>query len=251
MKNPSRYCSLPPLVKRFPFHLVERLVVLFPIIFRIRISSRLKIFLSAANWSIKWRNSYQFTANIKTWLRISLDPFPTPSPTATSPSLSAKRNFKRTNSSWLPCSSTTWKKPLSIAWKWSTSSRTLLRFIYTDQVNLTVDNSAPLMAAAERYFLDLLKWKCEDFLLQNLTIENGSELLMLADVHDAVNLKESAVEFIRKFPAEVKKTDGWKDLKKCLSNTRRKMEIIFISPFHMLPFNKKIFTCLSIQFHYL
>ena len=86
------------------------------------------------------------------------------------------------------------------------------------------------MATAERYFLDLLKWKWEDFLLQNLTIENGSELLMLADVHDAVNLKESAVEFIRKFPAEVKKTDGWKDLKKCLPNTRRKMEIIFIFP---------------------
>ena len=40
----------------------------------------------------------------------------------------------------------------------------LLRFIYTDQVNLTSENSEALLAAADRYFIDLLKAKCEAFL---------------------------------------------------------------------------------------
>ena len=90
----------------------------------------------------------------------------------------------------------------------------LLRFIYTDQEDLTEESSKALLTAANRYFLDLLKWKCESFLIKAMTIENCCELLMLADVHGANNLKEAAVNFIRKSPSEVIKTNGWKEMKK-------------------------------------
>ena len=90
----------------------------------------------------------------------------------------------------------------------------LLHFIYTDQVDLTIEMSKSFLAAANRYFLDLLNWKCETFLTQNLTLENFSELFILADTHNAALLKDSVVNLIRKSPTEVMKTDEWKKLKK-------------------------------------
>ena len=90
----------------------------------------------------------------------------------------------------------------------------LLRFIYTDQADLTVEMAQSLLAAAERYFLDLLKWKCETFLTEKLTIENCSSLLTLARTHNAINLKESAVSFIRESSTKVMKTKGWQEMKK-------------------------------------
>ena len=90
----------------------------------------------------------------------------------------------------------------------------LLRFMYTDQVDLTtVEKFTSLLSAADRYHLDLLKWKCEQFLVQALTLENCAELLMLADAHNAINLKEAAVKCIGKSPAKVMKTEEWKKMK--------------------------------------
>ena len=90
----------------------------------------------------------------------------------------------------------------------------VLRFIYTDQVDLTVDNCKNLLAASNHYFLDLLKWKCETFMAADLAIENCTETLLLADLYDATELKKSAINFIRNSSALVMKTDGWKNLLK-------------------------------------
>ena len=89
----------------------------------------------------------------------------------------------------------------------------LLRFIYTDQVDLTSENATGLLAVANVYFLDLLKWKCEQYLAQDLTTTNFTPLLFLARAHEAINLKEAIVDFIRKSPTEVN-TEEWKELKK-------------------------------------
>ena len=90
--------------------------------------------------------------------------------------------------------------------------KTLLRFIYTDQVDLTAENSTALLAAADRYSVDPLKLKCEKFLAQDLSIENCCERLMLADAHNAKNLKKAAWNVMLKSSAKVKMTDGWKTL---------------------------------------
>ncbi|EFX61458.1 hypothetical protein DAPPUDRAFT_69492, partial [Daphnia pulex] len=93
----------------------------------------------------------------------------------------------------------------------------VLRFIYTDQVNLTNENSTALLAASNRYFLNLLKWKCEMFLAQDLSVNNCCERLMLADTHDASNLKKVAGNVIRKSSAALKKTESWKKMMKTAS----------------------------------
>ena len=89
-----------------------------------------------------------------------------------------------------------------------------LRFFYTDQVDLTMENCDALLSAANQYLLDHLKWKCELFLAQNLTIENCCEFLVLSDINNASNLKTAAINCICKAPAEAMKTKGWKELMK-------------------------------------
>jgi len=93
--------------------------------------------------------------------------------------------------------------------------KSLLLFLYTDQVQLTKYNGADLLAAANQYSIPLLKARCEEYLYsQNLTTENCAERLILADLHNAPHLKRKAEDFIRLGRhKEVMKTEGWKKLK--------------------------------------
>ena len=89
----------------------------------------------------------------------------------------------------------------------------LLRFIYTDQMDFTFEMSKNLLAVSKRYQLDLLEWKCQVCLSQNLSIKNCCEVLMLADNNCAADLKKDAVDFIRKNSVEVVNSDEWKEMK--------------------------------------
>jgi len=89
----------------------------------------------------------------------------------------------------------------------------LLRFVYTDQVDLIKINAKKLLIAANRYLIPLLKLRCEAFLAESLTIENCTEIIALADLHNAQQLKKMTTEFIYLRKTEVRKTEGWKTLK--------------------------------------
>ena len=90
----------------------------------------------------------------------------------------------------------------------------LLRFIYTDQVDLKNEETAEeLLVVADRYMLKLLKNLCEDFLGGKLSVANCAELLMLADLHNATYLQEMSAGFIRRNSGSVMKTDGWKKMR--------------------------------------
>lgn len=52
--------------------------------------------------------------------------------------------------------------------------------------------SAPVL----QYALERLKVMCEDALCSNLSVENAAEILILADLHSADQLKTQAVDFI-------------------------------------------------------
>jgi len=66
----------------------------------------------------------------------------------------------------------------------------LLRFIYTDRVQLTEDNAEPLLAAANQYLLLSLKTHCEEFVIKGLSTENCVEMFVLAEMYDASHLKK-------------------------------------------------------------
>merc|ERR1712203_1273747 len=72
----------------------------------------------------------------------------------------------------------------------------MLRFIYTGKARDLERMAAELLAAADKYALDRLKVMCEEALCNSLSVENVSEVLILADLHSAEQLKAQAIEFI-------------------------------------------------------
>lgn len=88
----------------------------------------------------------------------------------------------------------------------------VLRFIYTDDVENLDELADKLLAAAEKYMLDLLKAKCEASLCINITLENCCQLLILADLHSAERLKTSVLDFVRFCSTQVVQTVEWKTL---------------------------------------
>lgn len=94
----------------------------------------------------------------------------------------------------------------------------MLRFIYTGKIDKErlEKFDADLLAAADKvciivqyfktesnfcfvssqYDLERLKVLCEESLCNNLTVDNSAEVLTLADMHSAVQLKAYALDFI-------------------------------------------------------
>ncbi len=96
----------------------------------------------------------------------------------------------------------------------------MLRFIYTGKAPNLETMAADLLAAADKYALDRLKVMCEEALCNSLTVENVSEVLILADLHSAEQLKAQAIDFINTHHVtDVMETAGWKQarivLNKC------------------------------------
>jgi speckle-type POZ protein len=85
----------------------------------------------------------------------------------------------------------------------------VLRFIYTDKVEKLDEMAPQLLAAADKYMLDLLKTKCEIALARNVTLENCGQLLILAHLHCAKDLKKILLDFVRCYSSEVAVTSNW------------------------------------------
>lgn len=90
----------------------------------------------------------------------------------------------------------------------------LLRFIYTNKVQVTDENCRSLLIAANKYLIPSLKSICEEFIIKTLTPGNCVEMLTLADLHNAEKLKNMATGFIRSRLYEVCIAEGLKSLKK-------------------------------------
>lgn len=90
----------------------------------------------------------------------------------------------------------------------------MLRFIYTGRTQACLETMASeLLAAADKYALERLKVMCEEALCNGLTVDNVSDVLILADLHSAEQLKAQAIEFINnRHVTDVVETAGWKQM---------------------------------------
>ncbi|XP_055926961.1 speckle-type POZ protein B-like isoform X2 [Argiope bruennichi] len=88
----------------------------------------------------------------------------------------------------------------------------LFHFIYTDCSNNLTIMPEELLAAADKYALERLKVMCEEELSNNLSIESSAETLILADLHNANQLKAYAIEFLKSHASDVIETPGWKTM---------------------------------------
>ncbi|EPQ12388.1 Speckle-type POZ protein B [Myotis brandtii] len=84
-------------------------------------------------------------------------------------------------------------------------------FIYTGKA-LNLDKLADgLLAAADKYALECLKVMCEEALSRHLSEENAAEMLTLADLHSAKQLKTKAVDF-NSHAEDVLESEGWQEM---------------------------------------
>lgn len=88
--------------------------------------------------------------------------------------------------------------------------RETLRFIYTGQAPNVDKFPQQLLVAADKYALERLKAMCEGFIGADLSVENAAEVLLFADMHNALQLKPRVVAYICEHAAAVKETPGWK-----------------------------------------
>lgn len=90
--------------------------------------------------------------------------------------------------------------------------REMLRFIYTGKTNNLEKMADDLLAAADKYAMERLKVMCEEALCANLSIENAADVLILADLHSAEQLKAQAIDFINIHATDVMETPAWKSM---------------------------------------
>ncbi|GLD49007.1 speckle-type POZ protein-like isoform X2, partial [Lates japonicus] len=88
----------------------------------------------------------------------------------------------------------------------------MMCFIYTGKAPNLDKMADDLLAAADKYALERLKVMCEDALCTSLSVENAAEILILADLHSADQLRTQAVDFINYHAADVMETSGWKSM---------------------------------------
>jgi speckle-type POZ protein len=92
--------------------------------------------------------------------------------------------------------------------------REMLIFIYSGKSPNVKEMANYLLSAADKYGLDRLKLICEDTLCSNLSVDNSTHILILADLYNAHSLKAEAINFITSHATEVAETDGWKNMLK-------------------------------------
>lgn len=88
----------------------------------------------------------------------------------------------------------------------------MLKFIYTGKATNLEKMADDLLAAADKYDLERLKMLCEESLCNNLSNETAADILILADMHSANQLKFHAIEFINSHATDVMETTGWKQM---------------------------------------
>ena len=95
----------------------------------------------------------------------------------------------------------------------------ILTYIYTGKVNDIDKTAYDLLPKANEYQLEGLKATCEEALIKALTSQTVVDILLMADRHNARNLRESCMLFIAKNITDVKKSSAWMEDK--LKNTNK------------------------------
>jgi hypothetical protein len=91
--------------------------------------------------------------------------------------------------------------------------RCLLEYIYTSNVeDINEHNAIEIFKAADKYELEFLKQKAELIMINSLSILNCTMLFIVADLHNAIELKKRILNFIMRNIVEVTDTEDWRIL---------------------------------------
>jgi hypothetical protein len=84
----------------------------------------------------------------------------------------------------------------------------LLEYLYTDEVEITLEIAMDLFVAADQFGVERLKRLCEKRILVSINVDSAATILQAANMHVAHSLRQSCMDFIlRNFDA-VSKTQA-------------------------------------------
>merc|ERR1719197_1557416 len=72
----------------------------------------------------------------------------------------------------------------------------LLEYLYTDDLEIRLDMAMDLFVAADQFGVDRLKKLCEKKILVSINTENVATILQAANMHHALSLRQSCMDFI-------------------------------------------------------
>lgn len=87
----------------------------------------------------------------------------------------------------------------------------VLHYIYSGEfVGISPENVCHLYRASDKYDLGTLKEKCREYMKENMTFENVSDILLLCDVYQDLQVKDIVLDFIFQNKSEVLRSKSWK-----------------------------------------
>ncbi|KAG7346391.1 galactose oxidase [Nitzschia inconspicua] len=115
----------------------------------------------------------------------------------------------------------------------------VLEYLYTDTVcDATLEVGIHLMVASELFMLDRLKSICEDLIRGEISTENVISILVASHQHNALGLKEIALDFILQHLSDAKIQCGLTELK---SEPDLLIEILKLSSLQpVTPFTRRL-----------
>jgi N-acetylneuraminic acid mutarotase len=88
----------------------------------------------------------------------------------------------------------------------------LLEYLYTDQVDLTIENAVDVFVLADRFSVERLQKLCENALIRAIRVSNAAQLLLVADFHRAARLRDNCMLFIVRHFDTVSRTLGFEEM---------------------------------------
>eukprot|EP01124_Arcella_intermedia_P028318 TRINITY_DN5728_c0_g1_i1.p1 TRINITY_DN5728_c0_g1~~TRINITY_DN5728_c0_g1_i1.p1 ORF type:complete len:406 (+),score=118.67 TRINITY_DN5728_c0_g1_i1:1006-2223(+) len=88
----------------------------------------------------------------------------------------------------------------------------LLKFVYTDELDVNPEDSVELLMASNEFGLPRLKQLCEEFVERGIDVDNVAWLFEIADQNDCHQLKKFTFYFLLKEFDEVCKTETYANL---------------------------------------
>jgi len=100
----------------------------------------------------------------------------------------------------------------------------VLKYLYTDQLEIHVDCAMDLFAAADLFDIPRLKAMSEKRMLKSIAVENAATIFLAADLHSAKTLRSKALKYILKHFEVVSKSAAFEDMAR--SNVELVVEIL-------------------------
>ena len=88
----------------------------------------------------------------------------------------------------------------------------IIKFLYTDSCDVTIENVMSLFKAADIYGIKKLKNICEQTLISNIHGDNVASILAEADRHYTDRLRDVSLKYILQNFDNVSKTEGFENL---------------------------------------